>query len=65
MKYQVEGTFTYTGCVEVEAESAQEAADYVRENQGIYDVNDIRDGEVEINDVYDEDGLPIREEWYE
>lgn len=64
MKYKVEATFSYTGSVEVEADSAQEAVDFVREEAGgTITVNDIYDSEPEIETVYDGDGLPIREEW--
>lgn len=64
MKYNVEATFSYTGSVEVEADSAQEAVDFVREKAGgTITVNDALDNEPEIEAVCDEDGLPIREEW--
>lgn len=63
MKYQVEATFSYSGYTEVEAESAQEAVDYVREEGNSSSVHDCCDGEAEIINVYDRDGLPIREEW--
>lgn len=62
-KYQVEATFSYTGYVEVEAESAQEAVGYVRDKGNSYSVHDACDRDVEIEDVYNENGSTIKEQW--
>lgn len=64
MKYNVEATFSYTGYVEVEADSAQEAVDFVRDEAGgTLTVKDVCDGEAEIENVFDEDMSLAEGDW--
>lgn len=59
MKYRVEATVSYMGGFEVEAKSPKEAVDKLEENPRIFSVNDIYYNPIEIEDVYDEDGLIV------
>lgn len=66
--YTIEGTFSFSGCIDIAAESAQEAVDALRSyGHTSFPISDIVEADPEIENVYirksNDRYVLVKEEW--